>query len=356
MFCKSCGRQIDNDSTFCSFCGTKQSTDLKTQVQAYTNQSINTTQKVYSNETNFNNTTNIVHQPKYDPTYKKEDDAITVGIILLVITLIFAIVGPIKFEDKESYVQSLAVTAIVSLILRICVTIWAVNIAKRQNRETFGWGLFAFFLPSIALIVIAKRKKLFANIQIVEGLDNEQNSKILSDKAQEFYNEKKYSESIRFSEKAIELNSNNEIAKEIKKKSKAAKGNIVNSYQTEIFETDENIELKIVSNFNTKIGADAFINNLTATDGVYITHEKGMLISREIVIKNGKVIRFITNRRCKNLKIQMGQNTFPVKGDLVFLDNGDPAPTGIYKQGFLETIVVEDGKFIDWNYSRQSHS
>ena len=181
MFCKSCGRQIDNDSTFCSFCGTKQSTDLKPQVQADTNHSINTTQKTYSNETNFNNTPNIVRQPKYDPTYKKEDDAITVGIILLVIALIFAIVGPIEFEDRESYGQFRAVTAIISLILRIWVTIWVVNIAKRQNRETFGWGLFAFLLPSIALIVIATRKKLFANIQIVEGLDNEQNSKMLSD-------------------------------------------------------------------------------------------------------------------------------------------------------------------------------
>jgi zinc-ribbon domain len=173
MFCKSCGRQIDNDSTFCSFCGTKQSADLKPQIQTDTNQSFNTTQKVNSNETNFNISPNIVRQPKYDPTYKKEDDAMTVGIILLVIALIFATVGPIKFEDRESYGQFRAVTAIVSLILRIFITVWVVNIAKRQNRETFGWGLFAFLLPSIALIVIATRKKLFANVQIVDGLDNE---------------------------------------------------------------------------------------------------------------------------------------------------------------------------------------
>lgn len=241
MFCKSCGRQIDNDSAFCSFCGTKQSNDLKPQVQVDTNQFINTAQKVYSNETNFSNSPNIVRQPKYDPTYKKEDDAIIVGINLLVIALIFNIVGLIIFEDRESYELFRAATAIVSLILRIFITGWVVNIAKRQNRQTFGWGLFAFFLPPIALIVIATRKKIFANIQIVEGLDNEQNSKVLSDKAQEFYNESKYSESIRFSEKAIELNQNNEIATDILKKSKVAiarLNNVGSSTQTVFSEID----------------------------------------------------------------------------------------------------------------------
>ena len=44
----------------------------------------------------------------------------------------------------------------------------------------------------------------------------------------------------------------------------------------------------------------------------------------------------------------MEQNTFPVKGDLVFLENGNPAPTGKYKQGFMDTIIVDDGKFVDW--------
>lgn len=303
MFCKSCGRQIDNDSTFCSFCGTKQSTDLKPQVQTDTNPSINFTQKVYSNETNFNNTPNIVRQPKYDPTYKKEDDAMTVGIILLVIALIFAIVGPIKFEDKESYGQFRAVTAIVSLILRICVTIWVVNIAKRQNRETFGWGLFAFLLPSIALIVIATRKKLFANIQIVEGLDSEQNSKILSDKAQEFYNENKYSESIRFSEKAIELNPNNEIATDILKKNKVAIAGINNagsSTQTVFRETTDDKLLKIVSKLNQTIGADVFIDDLPAPDGIY-NYKAG---THKLLIENGKIKERYFIERVKNIVVE----------------------------------------------------
>lgn len=208
MFCKSCGRQIDNDSRFCSICGAKQSVDLNPQVKVTIDHSNSITQKV-NNDPIFNNPSSIVQQRKYDLDYKKEDNAVTFGIFLLAIALIFAIVGPIKFEDSESYGQFRVVLAIVSLILRIIITVWVVNIAKRQNRDTFGWGLFAFLLPSIALIVIATRKKLFAKIEIVHELNNEQNSKILYDKAQEFYNEKKYSESVRFAEKAIELDNQN---------------------------------------------------------------------------------------------------------------------------------------------------
>lgn len=350
MFCKSCGKQIDNDSTYCSFCGTKQSTDLKPQVQANVNQSnqqyTNTTQPVYKSETNFNSSPNIVRLPKYDPTYKKEDDAMTVGIILLVIALIFAIVGPIKFEDRESYGQFRAVAAIVSLILRIIVTVWVVNIAKRQNRETFGWGLFAFLLPSIALIVIATRKKFFANIQIIDGLDNEQNSKILSDKAQEFYNDNKYSESIRFSEKAIELNPENETAKEILKKSKVAfaeTNNVSSSTQTVFRETTDGNLLKIISKLNQTIGANVFIDDLPAPDGVY-NYKSG---TYKLIVENGKIKERYFIERVKNIIIEKSNQVGGQKGDKVFLDTGQPAPTGKYSMGFMASkLIVEDGKFV----------
>lgn len=299
MFCKSCGKQIDNDSTFCSFCGTKQSTELKPLVQSDEIQSkqlySNTVQPISQNEVYLSNSPNPVRQTKYDPTYKKEDEAITVGVILLVIALIFSVVGPIKFEDIESYGQFKAVTAIVSLILRILVTVWVVNIAKRQNRETFGWGVFAFLLPSIALIVIATRKKLFANIQIVEGLNNEQNSKILSVKAQEFYNEKKYLESIRFSEKAIELNPSNEIAKAILKKSKVsiAELNNINS-STQGSSVSDGIRIK------------------QTTDGIKLEIHSRLAVGYTV-------------------------------DDKVFI-NGNPAPSGKYKMGWMDYLTIEDGK------------
>lgn len=348
MFCKSCGRQIDNDSTFCSFCGTKQSTDLKPQVQVEANQPIKATQRIYSNETNFNNSPNIVRQPKYDPTYKKEDDAMTAGIILLVIALIFAIVGPIKFEDRESYGQFRAVTAIASLILRILITVWVVNIAKRQNRETSGWGLFAFLLPSIALIVIATRKKLFANIQIVEGLDTEQNSKILSDKAQEFYNENKYSESRRFSEKAIELNPNNEIATEILKKSKGAIAGINNvgsSTQTVFRETTDDKLLKIVSKLNRTIGADVFIDDLPAPDGIY-NYKAG---THKLIIENGKIKERYFITKYKNFYIEQKNETVASIGDKVYFSDHTRIKDGKYSLGFASgRIVVVNGVIVNF--------
>ena len=350
MFCKSCGRQIDNDSTFCSFCGTKQSTDLKPQVQPdviqSNQQNINTTLPVYQNQANSTNSSNIVRQPKYDPTYQKEDDVMTVGIFLLVIALIFAIAGPIKFEDRESYGQFKVVTVIVSLILRIFVTVWVVNIAKRQNRETFGWGLFAFLLPSIALIVIATRKKLFANIQIVDGLNNEQNSKILSDKAQEFFADNKYSESIRFSEKAIELSPENEKAKEVLKKCKVALADINNARgatQTVFREMTNGKLLKIISKHNQLIGANVFIDDFPAPDGVY-DYKSG---TDRLVIENGEIIIRYFIRHYKNLIVHQKEEQLPTEGDDVYNNQGESAPSGEYKTGFMAAkLVVENGKFI----------
>lgn len=161
MFCKACGKNIDIDSAFCSFCGSKQSIDLKPNVETDTTTSINTNQKVYSNESNFNNTPNIVHQPKYDLTYEKEQNAMFVGIILLIISLLVTINGPYEFENEISNRQFRAVSALVSFVLRIFVTGWVISIAKRQNREPFGWGVLAFFLPSIALIIIVQLRKLY---------------------------------------------------------------------------------------------------------------------------------------------------------------------------------------------------
>ena len=81
-------------------------------------------------------------------------------------SLICAVIGPFKFEDRESYGQFKAITVIASLIFRVLGTVWVVNIANRQNREIFGWGVFAFLLPSIALIIIATRKKLLLTFKL----------------------------------------------------------------------------------------------------------------------------------------------------------------------------------------------
>lgn len=346
MYCKSCGSQIDIDSTFCSYCGAQQSSHLRPNVQADLNLSFNKSQNVYSNETIFQNTLNTGRPTKYDPTYKKEEDAIAVGVFLLIIAIIFAFVGPIKFEDKEKYGEFKATAAIVSLILRICVIIWVVNIAKRQNRETFGWGVLAFLLPSIALILIATRKKLFANIQIVEGFDNEKNSKILSDKAVEFYNENKYSESIRFSQKAIELNPNNEIAKNILKKSNfTLSENNTKSVSTQLVfrETADGKLLKIISKDYQTIGAEVYIDDLPAPNGIY-KYKSG---THKLIIEDGKILNRFYIVYYPNFYIeQTGEDCASVGDKVLTLDN-NKVLDGDYSLGFLAgRMTVLNGEII----------
>ena len=40
------------------------------------------------------------------------------------------------------------------LVARIAVPIYNVNRARKLNRSKFGWGLFGFLLPFVALICI----------------------------------------------------------------------------------------------------------------------------------------------------------------------------------------------------------
>ena len=96
---------------------------------------------------------------KYDLTYSKEIGATITGILLLVVSIIIKLSGGFTFHDIDSYRQAIF-NFICFLVIRISVTVWVVNIAKRQNRNSIGWGLFAFFLPSIALIIIGLLKKL----------------------------------------------------------------------------------------------------------------------------------------------------------------------------------------------------
>lgn len=162
MFCKSCGKQIDDDSSFCSFCGTKQSETNKPFYVASPDNS-NSESKAVNVNLSFgrlpqqNVQAAKVKVEKYDLTYEKESEAMIVGIVLFIISFIFFVAGGVK--DLSLYI----VLAVFSALGRITLTIWCVNIAKRQNRETVGWGIFAFFLPSLALIIIGQLKKLKRN-------------------------------------------------------------------------------------------------------------------------------------------------------------------------------------------------
>lgn len=168
MFCKSCGKQIDNDSVFCSFCGTRLSDIHKPNSENFV-----ATQD--GKTLNVNLSFEKPKQPRYDPTYEKENGATIFGVVLLVISLILVSVGSFKFEDEISYRQFKVFTSIGALVLRIVVIVFVVDIAKRQNREPFGWGVLSFFLPSIALIIIGQLRKFYKpNEEPIDLLSEEQ--------------------------------------------------------------------------------------------------------------------------------------------------------------------------------------
>ena len=100
-------------------------------------------------------------QLKYDLTYEKDTTPTIIGIFIIMISTVFYFESVSNYSyDNEEAQQTRAILSVVSLITRIGITVWVVNIAKSLNRDTTGWGFFAFFLPSISLIIIGQKRKL----------------------------------------------------------------------------------------------------------------------------------------------------------------------------------------------------
>ena len=95
--------------------------------------------------------------PKYNYSQKKTSWATWLGIIIFISG--FLIYAGNYHSNNLKYFSWEAV-AIGLLILRIFVVDLVVNIADGQNRNTYLWGWFAFFLPSISLIIIGQLHSL----------------------------------------------------------------------------------------------------------------------------------------------------------------------------------------------------
>jgi len=146
---------------------------------------------------------------KYDLAYEKETDATVFGILLIIFSVILSLTGAITFETIESYNQGRAIIAIISLVLRIAITVWVVNIATRQNRNSTGWGWFAFFFPLLALIVIGLLKKLRLKIELDDSLSDNEKVAILLEKANRLFASARYTECKEVLDKSIELDDKN---------------------------------------------------------------------------------------------------------------------------------------------------
>lgn len=146
-----------------------------------------------------------IDNSKYDPDYVKEGEAIFLGIFLLLVPILLKFSGIINFETEESYIRARNFAVIIDIIIRILVSVKVVKIATRQNRNHTGWGWFAFFFPSIALIIIGQLKKLRLKIDLDRSLSSKEQVALLLEKAKQLYSQNNHKECIVVLNKAIEI-------------------------------------------------------------------------------------------------------------------------------------------------------
>ncbi len=156
MFCKHCGKEVDNDSLFCSYCGLKLAKGVD---------GIDRQRRILL----ANQKEHPVVEDIYDETYEKETTATIAGVVFILITLILYSFPIDKYitpthennmYDENSFTEYKFFFASISIFFRVIITIWVTNIATRQNRSRIFWGICAFVFPSISLIIIGLMKKI----------------------------------------------------------------------------------------------------------------------------------------------------------------------------------------------------
>lgn len=156
IYCKYCGKQIDGDSNFCSFCGKKQS---PTTASSSKIEDENPTYKFSSSDEYLVKDEKIITEKSVSSEDqmniripRKEKEAANFGILLGIIWLIILLLySNGVFGDSSGTYGSLI---IFSMLIRILVTLWINGIAKRKKRNPLLWSLFGFFIPILALIII----------------------------------------------------------------------------------------------------------------------------------------------------------------------------------------------------------
>jgi uncharacterized protein (TIGR02145 family) len=175
MYCKHCGKSIDEDAIFCRYCGFKQYVSPESESSEY----IRDQEKEISEKSKKENEKNekVEFSGIFNASNRRYYEASVVGILILIWSIYYVL----YYQSFRYSVQSLL---IIFLILRIVLAIWAINIAYKLNRNRLGWGLFTFFLPDIALIIIG----LLKSLKVKSNLKNSNNSQKESKEEDNFRN------------------------------------------------------------------------------------------------------------------------------------------------------------------------
>lgn len=294
----------------------------------------------------------IIIKPKPGPPihpkgdYEKEIDATFVGVSLLIADFLILLKGPILIEDVSDHIR--AFLGIISLCLRIFVTFWVIDIAKRQNRNFNGWGWFAFLLPEPSLIIIGLLNKLPLTIEIDESLSIKEQCEQLKEKSDELTTNSRHVEALSVLLKIQELNNNfpeiNELIKICKAKIEQTKNN--KKTNKEILENGQIIEfIDLPSSFAyVPIGTQVTIGGQKPEDCVVKLQNTDIRYE----IKNGKIYAdfYISSYKQTNgstLELDGNRMNGIVIGSRAWI-NDNPAPDGAYKKGFLSKVTIKNGR------------
>ncbi|MCG8696638.1 MAG: zinc ribbon domain-containing protein, partial [Bacteroidales bacterium] len=161
MFCKACGKKIDDDSNFCRFCGKQQTNGKERKNNNGESKEINVNISLFQRriEKSQKPESSEISLPQYDSTYSKETFATFCGSLIIIVNIILLSTG--VYADWAYYNDNfIPIFSLFNIIWRIIVIIWVVNIAKKQNRNGNNWGMIAFILPNLALLIIGILKKI----------------------------------------------------------------------------------------------------------------------------------------------------------------------------------------------------
>ena len=107
---------------------------------------------------------------KYDLKYERDYWFSILGIVLLIFSIVF-----FHYYNYYRYTPGNMLSDVhirdyikaISVIIRLVVVFSVSDLAKKLNRDSLAWGIFAFFLPSIILLIIGfQRKRLKNELQL----------------------------------------------------------------------------------------------------------------------------------------------------------------------------------------------
>ena len=165
MYCKECGKSIDEDSKYCRFCGTFQnnngvSSNSPEAQPRELNVNISLLRKPKAPEINSLDANKPVmpnRQEKKSEDVQGRDLAATfVGGLLIILSIILVLTG---VYESLFYSESSAAILFFGFVWKVFAILWVIRIAEKQNRDLLGWGILGFLLPSVTLFIIGLFKK-----------------------------------------------------------------------------------------------------------------------------------------------------------------------------------------------------